>query len=125
MKIRNVLVSFTAIFTLGFYGHASAHHSFAMFDQKKHLVISGVISNFSWRNPHVFISLDVTDDKGKVTRYKLECGSTSMMRRAGWKHNTVAAGDTVKVDFYPLRNGKPGGMISKIIKSDGTELTGG
>jgi len=47
-----------------------------------------------------------------------------MLDRAGWKFNTLKAGDKVDVTFYPLRNGKPGGMLKTIKVADGRTLKG-
>jgi hypothetical protein len=101
---------------------ASAHHSFAMFDQTK---IShkarATVSEFRFTNPHSFVVVNVTEG-GKSTRYVLECSSVNMMSRAGWRRNTLRAGDKVDVEFYPLRNGQPGGMLKTIKVADGRTL---
>jgi hypothetical protein len=47
-----------------------------------------------------------------------------MMTKGGWKHNVLKAGDKVDVTFYPLRNGKPGGMLKTIKLPDGRTLSG-
>lgn len=103
-------------------GPAVAHHSFAMFDQTK---ISekgkGTVAEFRFTNPHSFVVLNVQEGSN-LTRYVLECSSVNMMSRAGWKFNTLKSGDKVDVTFYPLRNGKPGGMLKTIKVADGRTL---
>jgi hypothetical protein len=37
------------------FGAAQAHHSSAMFDDKKSITIEGPVSKFEWSNPHVYI----------------------------------------------------------------------
>ena len=56
---------------LGAAGPALAHHSFAMFDQKKVLTLEGTVSQFQWTNPHAFIDLAVPDgaSTGGTKRY--------------------------------------------------------
>ncbi|WP_144097333.1 DUF6152 family protein [Croceicoccus sediminis] len=103
---------------------AVAHHSFAMFDQTKILQKSqATVAEFRFTNPHSFVVVNVVRN-GKSTRYVLECSSVNMMSRAGWKHNTLKSGDKVDVEFYPLRNGKPGGMLKTIKVADGRTLSG-
>lgn len=103
---------------------ALAHHSFAMFDQTKISQKAKVtVAEFRFTNPHSFVVVNA-EDGGKVTRYVFECSSVNMMSRAGWKHNTLKAGDEVDVAFYPLRNGKPGGMLKTIKVADGRTLSG-
>lgn len=101
---------------------ALAHHSFAMFDQTQILQKAKVtVAEFRFTNPHSFVVVNV-DEGGQVTRYVFECSSVNMMSRAGWKFNTLRAGDNVDVTFYPLRNGKPGGMLKTIRVADGRSL---
>jgi|GEM_PF-2344590 len=38
-------------------GAAHAHHSFAMYDAKKHIALDGTVQSFQWTNPHVVIEL--------------------------------------------------------------------
>lgn len=103
---------------------AIAHHSFAMFDQTKISQKSNAtVAEFRFTNPHSFVVLNVNEG-GKTTRYVFECSSVNMMSRAGWKFNTLKAGDKVDVAFYPLRNGQPGGMLKTIKVADGRTLSG-
>lgn len=97
---------------------ALAHHSFSMFDQNRLLTIQKAkVVQFRYTNPHSFV---VVEHMGK--RYVLECNSINLMSRAGWKHNTLRFGDTVSFRYYPLRNGKPGGMLKNIDLPDGRVL---
>ncbi len=53
----------------------SAHHSFAAFDRKKEITVTGVVKEVQWNNPHAWIQVIVTDPKGKPTEWGFECGS--------------------------------------------------
>ena len=98
---------------------AMAHHSFAMFDQTKLLNMSDVtVTNFTWTNPHTFVVVEV-----KGVKYVMECNSVNMLRRSGWKANTLKAGDKVQVAFHPLRTGKPGGMLKSITLPNGNTMS--
>lgn len=96
---------------------AVAHHSFAMFDQTKIVQATGSVSQFRWTNPHSFVVVEV-----KGTKYILECNSTNMMSRAGWKVNTIKAGDKVAIAYYPLRTGDAGGMLKTVTLPNGQTL---
>jgi len=103
---------------------AGAHHSFAMFDQTKLVAkTKTVVTEFRFTNPHSFVIVKGKDDKGAMVNYVLECNSVNMMARVGWKASTIKAGDVVDVSFYPLRNGKPGGMLKTIKIPDGRTLS--
>lgn len=97
---------------------ATAHHSFAMFDQSKVTERKGVtVVRFQWANPHVFL---VVKSGGET--FALECNGPSNMAKAGWKFNTLKAGDKVDISFFPLRNGKPGGALKIATLAGGKKL---
>jgi hypothetical protein len=91
-------------------GGASAHHSFAMFDQKKSVTLKGAVRDFIWSNPHVFIQLLTTDAKGKQQEWSIEMTSPEHLARSGWKHGTLKPGDKVTIVIHPTRDGAKGGQ---------------
>ena len=89
----------------------SAHHSFAAFDMSKQQTITGVVSRFDWTNPHTFIWVDVTNEKGVVESWGIEGMSPNFLGRRGWSKNSVKPGDKITVSVRPLKEGKTGGMF--------------
>jgi Family of unknown function (DUF6152) len=89
----------------------SAHHSFAVFDMTAEKTITGVVSKFEWTNPHTFIFVDVTNDKGATETWAIEGMSPNYLGRRGWSKNSVKPGDKITVSVRPLKEGKPGGMF--------------
>jgi len=80
-----VLVGLLACVCLSLAGAgANAHHSVAgQFDSSKRVAITGTISKVDWINPHIYIHLDVPDEQGNVTAWRLESVPTAMARKAG------------------------------------------
>jgi hypothetical protein len=113
-----------ALNTLGAPMIAGAHHSSAMFDQHSSITLSGVVSKFQWANPHVVVAVEGPNKDGEPTRYIFECSSPNLLGHKGWKVNTLKAGDTVTVIYHPLRNGKPGGLLSTIELPSGIVMNG-
>jgi hypothetical protein len=101
---------------------ALAHHSAAGIDRTKTQVISGTVKEFRWTNPHSWIDLDVTDDKGVSTTWSVEMTSPTFLVRAGWKRSTLKAGDKVSVTLRPFKNGDPGGLFVSVTLPDGQTL---
>ncbi len=99
-----------------------AHHSFSMFDREHSIVISGVVKEFQWTNPHTWIQVIVTDAAGKQTEWSLEGGSPGILSRNGWKRTSLKPGEKITVEIYPLKDGTPGGSFVEITKSDGSRL---
>jgi hypothetical protein len=91
-------------------GAASAHHSFAMFDQKRSVTLKGAVRDFIWSNPHVFIQLLAPDAKGKPQEWSIELTSPEHLARSGWKHATLKPGDKVTIVIHPVRDGGKGGQ---------------
>lgn len=98
---------------------ASGHHSFAMFDRDKEVVLTGTVSEFQWTNPHAFIEMDVPDADGKLVHWSIEMNSPNNLTRQGWKSSLLKSGDKVTVTLNPLRDGKKGGLFVAITLADG------
>ncbi len=100
-------------------GAAFAHHSFAMFDRDKEVVLNGTVREFQWTNPHAFIEVDVADDQGNVEKWSVEMNSPNNLTRQGWKSSMLKTGDKVSVTLNPLRDGKKGGLFVAVTLPDG------
>jgi hypothetical protein len=103
---------------------ALAHHSFAMFDQKKAMTLEGTVVQFQWTNPHAFIELEVPNG-GRAQRWSIELNSPNNLTRQGWRRSSLKPGEKVSVRVAPLRNGHPGGLFLDLTKADGTVLDSG
>ena len=102
-----------------------AHHSFAMFDTAKRVTMSGTVTAFEWTNPHVYIEIDVADDKGAIKHWSVELGSPSILMQAGWKFSDVKVNDKITVVLNPLRSGEAGGLLVTATVRDGRVLGNG
>jgi hypothetical protein len=107
------------VLAVGSGGRAYSHHSHAMFDHTVEVTVKGTVSNYSFRNPHVFLYLDVTGEDGKVVTWAVEMSNISNMLSRGIKASTFKAGDVITVTLNPLRNGRSGGNYTSIIAADG------
>ncbi|KPL69456.1 hypothetical protein SZ64_15890 [Erythrobacter sp. SG61-1L] len=103
---------------------AMAHHSFAMFDQKKVMTLVGTVTEFQWTNPHAFIEIDVPSG-GKVTHWSIELNSPNNLKRQGWSRTSLKTGDKITLRMNPLRDGKKGGLFLDLKKADGKVLDSG
>jgi len=99
-----------------------AHHSFAMFDKAKVVKVQGTVSKIEWANPHVYLFVQGKDGAGKTQEYAVECASVNDLTRHGWKMGMVKAGDRVTVEIFPLRDGKPGGLLDAVTLANGTKI---
>jgi hypothetical protein len=100
---------------------AAAHHSFAMFDQKKIMTLQGTVRQFQWTNPHAFIELEAPGG----THWSIELNSPNNLKRQGWNRVSLKAGDQVTLRMNPLRDGKPGGLFLDVKLPGGRVLDSG
>ena len=103
---------------------ALAHHSFAMFDQRKVMTLEGTVHEFQWTNPHAFIELDVAGG-ARTQRWAIELNSPNNLTRQGWRRTSLKAGEKISVRIAPLRDGHPGGLFLDLRKADGKVLDSG
>jgi hypothetical protein len=96
-----------ATFAVLWVGAATAHHSVAgVFDNTKRARLTGTITKIDWINPHTYLYLDVKDDAGNVTTWRLESLPTAMLRKAGLTGEMLmAGGTTVTADALLARDG--------------------
>jgi len=102
---------------------ASAHHSTLAFDGTTPTVITGVVATFRWAYPHTSIALDVSDDKGELTRWTVESESLQLLSRLGWTKSSVKPGERIRVTGARARNGDPAMRCRTIDLPDGTSLS--
>lgn len=122
---RKWLHAVLALFAIGASTFATAHHSFAMFDSTNQIRISGVVTQFDWTNPHIYIELDAKQDDGSTRHWTIECANISILSRLGWKFNIIKAGDTITAVVAPLRNGQPGALLKQMMLADGSKWGNG
>ena len=101
---------------------AEAHHSMAMFDQTKIVVLNGTVKQFQWTNPHCYIQLMVKDASGAEKEWSLEMGAPMYLYAKGWRPASLKAGMPIKVTINPLRNGEPGGIVLTANTADGKQI---
>ena len=111
--MKTVILSAVVLATLLATG-TSAHHSFAMFDNKQEKTLTGTIKELQWTNPHIWIQVLVKDDSsGEVVEWSVEGGSPNNLARRGWSRNVMKAGDKAVIIIHPLKNGDHGGSLVK------------
>lgn len=99
-----------------------AHHSFAMFNRDQTMSVSGSVKDYEWANPHVWIHVMVTDEKGVPREWGFEMQSIAQDSRAGWRPDSVKPGDKITVEFHPLKDGTRGGQLASAVLANGTRL---
>jgi hypothetical protein len=102
-------------------GPAVAHHSYAMFDMQKTVVLDASVTRFKWQNPHAFIEADVAVN-GSTEHWAIEMTSPNNLAQEGWKRTSLKQGDRVRIWVHPLRSGARGGSYAGVRLADGSTL---
>ncbi|HUN25169.1 MAG TPA: DUF6152 family protein [Steroidobacteraceae bacterium] len=114
MKLKVIVAASIVLASAG--GTASAHHSFAMFDQTQTKTLVGTVKQVQWTNPHIWVEVLVMDDKTKLpVQWSIEGGSPNALGRMGWKRSSIKEGDAVVMTIHPLKNGTNGGSMMKVM----------
>jgi hypothetical protein len=88
------------------------------------ITVRGQVDEFTFRNPHGVLMLTVTSDDGVEQHWKIETNSPNILRRRGWTETSIRAGDVVKVEGYPARDGSNFMRVYRVTYDDGRELVG-
>lgn len=117
------LIALAGVMGLGISAPAvDAHHSMAMFDQSREVVISGTVREFQWSNPHAYIQVVGEDAQGREVEWSLEMGAPMYLYARGWRPRTLRPGQEVQARIYPLRNGRPGGVVLDVSDAEGKQI---
>ena len=104
---------------------ALAHHSFAAeYDSKKPIKVTGVVTKMEWMNPHARFYVDVKDADGKVTNWNFELGAIPVLLKAGWRKNSLKAGDQVTVEGLMAKDGTAIANARAVVLADGRRIFG-
>ena len=103
MKSRLIVLIVVAAFMSGVAAYA--HHSFAgSYVENKVVSLEGKVVEFNLRNPHSFISFEVTGKDGKTMRWGGEWGGVTQLTEGGVTKFTLKVGDKIVVDGAPSRD---------------------
>lgn len=105
---------------------ASAHHGMsAIFDFNQRFTRTGTLTKVDWRNPHIYLSVEVKSDQGQVETWSFEGPSPGFFRsrNIGKTEFQNAASKTVIVEASRARDGSLSGLIRQITLPDGAVVS--
>jgi len=105
-------------------GAAQAHHSFAVFFNSDHEVVTvtGPVKEFHFTNPHGMIEI-VVPGNGKADQvWKAETNSPSIMIRRGWNKDVIKPGEVITLQGWQARDGSNYMRLRDAKRADGTPI---
>lgn len=115
------IVGIAVTLVVGFGQAVRAHHSASQFDFQKTVSMTGVVTKFQAINPHMRLTLRVTDAKG-TRQIDFEGHSTNNMYRSGYRDKMINVGDKITVTVAPLRDGSDGGYVTGAVTASGARF---
>jgi hypothetical protein len=108
---------------LTFAGAVHAHHSFApVYDAQRTVTVQGVVTEFRFINPHALMSIDVTDEAGRVVKWTVEFDGRLNLTEGGWTERSIVVGERIAVSGNPTHTNSPRMFFRKLVRADGTEV---
>ena len=93
-----------------------AHHGTnASYDSTKAVTLTGVVTKFTFRNPHAFVEFDVKNEKGEMVHWVGEMNSPTVLKAARWTATTIKPGDELTMTLNPSRAGTPNGVVNRML----------
>lgn len=102
---------------------ANAHHAFSTeFDVNRPVTLQGKVTKVELINPHSWIHIAVTDDKGNTVEWMVEGGSPNALVRKGINKNSIPIGSELVIRGYGTRDGSNKAVGRDIQFADGRAL---
>ena len=104
----------------------AAHHAFAAeFDATKPVTLTGTVTRIEWANPHIWVYLDVVDDRGAVQPWQCEGGAPNTMTRNGWSRDSLKSTQVITVDGWLAKDGSKTCNLRAVRLPDGRTVFAG
>lgn len=116
MKIINRLL--ILILSFCWLNSLQAYHSNAASYIDERITVEGTVDRYLFRNPHVVVYFNVTDDSGETVRWMSEGAAATGLRLAGWDEDTLSKGEIIRITGRAGRNNKPMMSLSDVAKID-------
>jgi hypothetical protein len=111
------------VFAVLLFGNgASAHHNMtALFDFNDRVTVSGTLTKIDWRNPHIYLTLEMKNAKGAMETWQGEGPAPSWFRvRAVGKDDfEKSIAKALTLELSRARDKSLSGLIRTITLPDG------
>ena len=100
---------------------ATAHHSYAMFDAGRRIMLHGTVRELQWTNPHCFLQV-LVPTAGATVEWSVQMDSPQAVYRQGWRPGTLKPGDRISLVIHPTKDGSHSGRYVSGTGPDGKAL---
>ena len=115
------------VFAVLVFGNgASAHHNMtALFDFNDRVTVTGTLTKMDWRNPHIYLTIDVKNAKGAMENWQGEGPAPSWfrIRDVGKADFEKSIEKTLTLELSRARDKSLSGLIRTITLPDGKVIS--
>jgi hypothetical protein len=121
---RYVILSFVLAMLLS--SAASAHHNMSgVYDFNDRVTLTGTLTKFDWRNPHMELVIDAKRESGEVESWQGEGPAPIFFKsrdidKADFEK---AVGKTMTIEVSRARDGSHSGLLRNITMPDGKMIS--
>ena len=120
---RKYLVVAAILSVLACLSVARAHHSFAVYDFTQQIEFVGTVDTLNFKNPHIAMTLSVTDADGNTQIIDfIEGAPANMLARKGLTPDLIAPGKEVTAIGSPLIEDPSKFFLRRVRLPDGREF---
>jgi Family of unknown function (DUF6152) len=96
------------------------HHEWPI-DRTNQVTVQGIVTAFTWGNPHVMIAIDVQAN-GTIEKWKVGGSSPQFMAACGWDKKALKPGDVITVIGYRFKDGSNTARLQTIVMPNGKKM---
>ena len=101
----------------------AAHHSFAIYDMQQNVEFHGVIDTVKFRNPHMALTLKVTEASGQARIVNfVEGAPANMLARLGLRPEMILPGTEITAIGAPRHDDPDAWFLKVVVLPDGTRF---
>jgi hypothetical protein len=98
-----------------------AHHSVTFYSNEV-IEIAGELTRIEWRNPHIRLTLEATNDRGLTELWEMEGSSIYNLERSGITADTFEIGQRLVITGQPSTREERTLLLREILLPDGRAL---
>jgi hypothetical protein len=103
----------------------SHHNMSAIFDFNQRFTGSGSLTELDWRNPHVYLLVEIPNDAGEIEVWSFEGPPPGFFRNRDFSRADFenSLGKVVVIEASRARDGSMSGLIRQVTLADGTVVS--
>jgi len=97
----------------------------ALFDFNQRFTETGLLAEMDWRNPHIYLTVEVENDAGETESWSFEGPPPVFFRNRQFTRSDIegSVGKTVTVEASRARDGSMSGLIRQLTLADGRTVS--